>query len=227
MRESILTIPVSEIFEPKCGCPICRMRDMLEQRTIEYIMGAAMMEPDVRMETNRLGFCKTHFEQMRDCKNRLSLALMLQSHLQDIQKNIFNRKNIFEGKTAKQKKVSQINNDCFVCSKIEWGMSRLMVTFFEMFVKSREFRELFSEQEMLCMPHYDLLVSMSVDSIDKKYQKQFIESCGELVKKYLDILKNDVSHYCKMYDYRNTGKNADWGNSKDSIERSIKFLTSR
>lgn len=227
MRESILTIPVSEIFEPKCGCPICRMRDMLEQRTIEYIMGAAMMEPDVRMETNRLGFCKTHFEQMRDCKNRLSLALMLQSHLQDIQKNIFNRKNIFEGKTAKQKKVSQINNDCFVCSKIEWGMSRLMVTFFEMFVKSREFRELFSEQEMLCMPHYDLLVSMSVDNIDKKYQKQFIESCGELVKKYLDILENDVSHYCKMYDYRNTGKNADWGNSKDSIERSIKFLTSR
>lgn len=227
MRESILTIPVSEIFESKCGCPICRMRDMLEQRTIEYIMGAAMMEPDVRMETNRLGFCKTHFEQMRDCKNRLSLALMLQSHLQDIQKNIFNRKNIFEGKTAKQKKVSQINNDCFVCSKIEWGMSRLMVTFFEMFVKSREFRELFSEQEMLCMPHYDLLVSMSVDSIDKKYQKQFIESCGELVKKYLDILENDVSHYCKMYDYRNTGKNADWGNSKDSIERSIKFLTSR
>lgn len=227
MRESILTIPVSEIFEPKCGCPICRMRDILEQRTIEYIMGAAMMEPDVRMKTNRLGFCKTHFEQMRDCKNRLSLALMLQSHLQDIQKNIFNRKNIFEGKTAKQKKVSQINNDCFVCSKIEWGMSRLMVTFFEMFTKSREFRELFSEQEMLCMPHYDLLVSMCVDSIDKKYQKQFIESCGDLVKKYLDILENDISHYCKMYDYRNTGKNADWGNSKDSIERSIKFLTSR
>ena len=75
MRESILTIPVSEIFEPKCGCPICRMRDMLEQRTVEYIMGAAMMEPDVRMETNRLGFCKTHFEQMRACKNRLSLRL--------------------------------------------------------------------------------------------------------------------------------------------------------
>ena len=74
MRESILTIPVTDIFEPKCGCPICRLRDTLEQRTVEYIMGAAMMEPDVRMETNKLGFCKTHFEQMRACKNRLSLA---------------------------------------------------------------------------------------------------------------------------------------------------------
>ena len=129
MRESILTIPVNEIFEPKEGCPICRMRNMLEDRTVEYIMGAAMMEPDVRIETNRLGFCKIHFDQMLKQKNRLSLALMLQTHLQELDKNIFGRKSLFEGKTAKQKKVSQINEECFVCSKIEWGMSRLMVTF--------------------------------------------------------------------------------------------------
>lgn len=104
MRESILTIPVSEIFEPKCGCPICRMRDMLEERTIEYIMGAAMMEPDVRMETNRLGFCKIHFEQMRDCKNRLSLALMLQSHLQDIKKIYLTEKTSLREKTQSRKR---------------------------------------------------------------------------------------------------------------------------
>ena len=29
MRESILTIPINETFEEKCGCPICRMRDEL------------------------------------------------------------------------------------------------------------------------------------------------------------------------------------------------------
>ncbi len=226
MRESLLTIPINEILEPKCGCPLCRMRDMLEQRTVEYIMGAAMMEPDVRIETNKQGFCKTHFEQMRNCKNRLSLALMLQSHLQAIQKNIFNRNSVFDKKTAKQKKVSEINNDCFVCNKIEWGMSRLMVTFYEMFEKSSDFRDLFSQQEMLCLPHYDMLVSHCGD-MDKKYQKRFIDSCNDLVKKYLDSLESDVSHYCSMYDYRNTGKDADWGNSKDSIERAIKFLTTR
>ena len=157
MRESILTIPVTDIFEPKCGCPICRLRDTLEQRTVEYIMGAAMMEPDVRMETNKLGFCKTHFEQMRACKNRLSLALMLQSHLQDMQKHIFTRKKMFEGKTVKQKKVSAVNNECFVCSKVDWGMSRILVTLFEMYVQQRDFRDLFAQQEMLCLPHYDLL----------------------------------------------------------------------
>ena len=60
MRDDICTIPVSEVFEVNDGCPICRMRDMLEQRTVEYIMGAAMMEPDVRIETNRAGFCHVH-----------------------------------------------------------------------------------------------------------------------------------------------------------------------
>lgn len=88
MRESILTIPVTDIFEPKCGCPICRLRDTLEQRTVEYIMGAAMMEPDVRMETNKLGFCKTHFEQMRACKIDCHLRLCF-NHICRICKSIF------------------------------------------------------------------------------------------------------------------------------------------
>lgn len=229
MRESILTIPVNEIFEPREGCPICRMRDMLEKRTVEYIMGAAMMEPDVRIETNRQGFCKVHFEQMRACKNRLSLALMLQTHLQQLQKDVFvkAKTGLFEKKTAKQQKVSAIIEDCFVCSKIEWGMSRLMVTFYELYQKEREFRKLFSEQEQLCLHHYDLLVSMGAEKLDKKNLGEFVDTCSELTKKYLDELEKDVSHYCKMYDYRNTAKNADWGNSKDSIERAIKFLTTR
>ena len=57
MRESIYTIPLNDVFGEQDGCPICRMRKMLEGRCIEYIMGAAMMEPDVRVETNRWGFC--------------------------------------------------------------------------------------------------------------------------------------------------------------------------
>ena len=75
MRESILTIPISEILEPREGCPICRMRDMLEQRTVEYIMGAAMMEPDVRIETNRAGFCSAHFAQMLNARTGFPLPL--------------------------------------------------------------------------------------------------------------------------------------------------------
>ena len=227
MRESILTIPVSEIFEPKCGCPICRMRDMLEDRCVEYIMGAAMMEPDVREETNKLGFCKTHFDKMLSKKNRLSLALMLKSHLDDVDEKVLAKKKLFENSKAKKQKLCDLNSNCFVCSKIDWGMERILATFFNLYEKEVEFLKIFNDQEMLCINHYEMLISISANKLSKAKIADFEKDCLALVKKYLDVLRTDVSHYCNMYDYRNSGKNADWGNSKDSIERAIKFLTTR
>lgn len=225
MRESILTIPINEIFEPRDGCPICRMRDMLEDRAVEYIMGSAMMEPDVRIETNKQGFCKTHFDKMLAQKNRLSLALMLQSHLTELDRDIFGKKSMFEGINAKQRKVSAVNNDCFVCRKTEWGMSRLMQTVFDMYSAERDFRELFASQPFICVNHYDVLVAFSEKGMDKRYRSEFVSVCGKLVKKGLEALIDDVTVFCNMHDYRNAG--GDWGSSKDSIERAIKFLTTR
>ena len=37
MREDITSIPVSEVFEPRDGCPICRLRDTLEDRVVDYL----------------------------------------------------------------------------------------------------------------------------------------------------------------------------------------------
>lgn len=226
MRESLLTIPISEVFDPKEGCPLCRMRDMLETRTVEYIMGAAMMEPDVRIETNRAGFCHTHLAQMMKQKNRLSLALMLQTHLEQTDRELFSRKKLFEGKNTKKQRLSQINESCFVCEKIDWGMERLMKTFFEMY-GNEDFRKLLSEQEFICLPHYDMLLRIAPNYLKKDSLAAFEKDIAALTGKYMNTLYEDVSHYCTMYDYRNTGKDADWGNSRDSIERAVKFLTSR
>ena len=31
MKETIVTIPINDLFAPKCGCPLCRMEEMLEE----------------------------------------------------------------------------------------------------------------------------------------------------------------------------------------------------
>jgi len=227
MRESLLTIPISEVFEPKCGCPICRMYNTLEDRCGEYIMGAAMMESDIRMETNRLGFCKDHFDLLLKQRNRLSLALMLDTHLNEIKKNIFNKKGLFEAKDAKIKKIAELEDSCYVCSKISWGMERMLVTVVTLFFEEKNFRTLFNEQELLCMPHYRMLCETALQKLSKKDAPIFIKAATQLIENYLDTLNSDVHHYCSMYDYRNSGPDADWGNSKDSIERAIGFLTAQ
>ena len=108
MRDSIYTIPISEVFEPKCGCPICTLQDILENRCIEYILGAAMMEPDVRIETNKYGFCNNHYEKMFSKNNKLSLALMIKSHLEELATFI---------PSGKNKKILANDFDCFVCKE--------------------------------------------------------------------------------------------------------------
>ena len=67
MAETIFTIPVNEAFDAApyhtpAECPFCLMRKALNNNEVERILGAAMMEPDVRIETNKLGFCQNHLK---------------------------------------------------------------------------------------------------------------------------------------------------------------------
>ena len=224
MRDDICSIPVSEVFEPKEGCPICRMRDTLEERMLEYIMGAAMMEPDVRVETNKSGFCETHFAGMLKRRNRLSLALILDSHLKELHKELFPKSLLKPDPKKHSEKAEKHLTSCFVCEKIDWGMSRILDTMYRLYSSERDFRALFSEQEYICLPHYARLCG-SAKKVDKRYSGEFAGECRRLAEQYLASLCGDVEHFTKMFDYRNTGEDADWGNSKDSIERAVQYLT--
>ena len=88
MRETLCTIPINDILRERDGCPVCRMRKIVEQRMLEYTLGDSMMEPDTRQQTNLLGFCERHLSMLKVGKNRLALALMLKTHLDEIEKNV-------------------------------------------------------------------------------------------------------------------------------------------
>ncbi len=229
MRESILTIPINEVFEPRDGCPFCRMRDTVEQHICEYIMGAAMMEPDVRMETNELGFCFTHFEMLMQQNNRLSLGLMLNSYLENARNNIFEKKNIFFSKKAKAAKSSEIECSCFVCSKVQWGIDHMLETFFVMYVKDPKFRNCFKAQPYICVPHYNMLNRKAPEKLQKGDIAQFQKDLDALVEEYVKQLNSDVNDFCNSFDYRNAGNlhKPEMEHVRSSIERSVEFLTGR
>ena len=229
MRESILTIPVNEVFEPKEGCPICRMRDTVEEHICEYIMGAAMMEPDVRMETNELGFCLTHFEMLMQQNNRLSLGLMLNSYLENARKNIFEKKSLFFTKSAKQRKAAEIEETCFVCSKVQWGIDHMLETVFTMYLKEPKFRNLFKAQEYICVPHYNMLSIKAGEKLQKGDLASFNADLDKLLEDYIKQLNSDVNDFCNSFDYRNAGKlhTPEMEHVRSPVERSLSFLTGR
>lgn len=229
MRDSLLAIPIDEAFDPKCGCPICRMRDTIEEHLLEYIMGAAMMEPDVRIETNAQGFCRHHFNGLLKQDNRLSLALMLDTRLNTLREEIFEKKGLTFTRSAKTKKAGEIEETCFVCSKVDWGVRHMIDTVYSMFKKDENFRRLYSEQEYICVPHYNLLMSNAPSALKKADLKAFEEATDALIGNYLKSLNDDVHAFCDSFDYRNAGKlrGDDMEHVRNSVERAIEFLTSR
>lgn len=225
MREDICTIPVSEGFEEKDGCPLCRMRAIAEKRVVDYIMGAAMMEPDVRVKTNELGFCKDHYFKMRRANNRLSLALMLDSHIQQVKSNIFGENKIFKPSPKKiAYKAVRLQETCFICDKMNFGMEHMLDTIYRTYETDKDFRKIVSEQSEFCLPHYTMLTENIPDNMNKDRAKEFSQVIKQVTLSYLEELGDDVRHFCNMFDYRNNGEDADWGNAKDAIERATAFF---
>ena len=223
MREDICTIPINDVFGPRDGCPFCRMRDMLEDRIAVYVTGAAMMEPDVRIETNRLGFCEPHFRMIRERGNRLSVALILESHLKEIEELVFSKKE--KGPSKKDlAAAAQLEKSCFMCENIEKNMKHLSETVLTMWQTDAEFRSLYQEQPYICLPHYNFIMEHA-QRLPRRQYPAFAQETAALAAGYLRSLQEDITHFCRMFDYRSKG--GDWGNSRDAIERSIQYITSR
>lgn len=244
MKEAIYTIPVNEAFEADCACPFCYLSSKLEAETISYTLGASMMEPDARSITNQQGFCAKHFAQLLALPNKLSLALVLESHLEDVRKRIdICQANITASSESKKnslfsrsKQTSSVTNatmlsnilkgigaTCAVCAKIDATMQRYLDVFFYLWVNDSGFRKNFDSKEGFCLQHYQLLVSESCEFLKDKQQSEFLKNIYEKQQKSLAALQQDIHHFTLKFDYRNS--DMPWGNAQDAPQRLIEKLT--
>ena len=226
MRDDICTIPVSEVFEENDGCPICRMRATVAQRIISYILGDAMMEPDVRIETYRVGFCEKHYDKMLNYRARLQLSLILQTHIDEITKNVFS-KGLFTTPAKRGEKAAKVSDTCFICDIIEYGVSRMIETVYRCYENERDFRELFNNQTMFCLPHYERLISGADKKKMHRYSKEFADNLTRITGDYAKNLHENISKYCAIYDYRADKENMKVPEIMNSVDTAVDFLVGR
>ena len=226
--EQIFTIPVNEEFDacrddPSCGCPFCKLYRRLQRDELDIILGASMMEPDIRMKTNELGFCNKHFTMMLGRKRMLGMGLILESHLAEVKSKIVKRALFKDPSAPSMADITKLNGDCYVCSRIKRNLDAMISTAVYLYENEDEFREKFKVQPYFCLPHYTALVTYASKKMNKKLFREFFDTAEELEEKYITSLTGDVSWFCKKFDYRYDEE--PWYNSKDSVQRSIKFLT--
>lgn len=236
MKEQIDTIPVNEAYRSGDECPFCYLERQVEQKAIRYTLGpgASYMEPDVRANTDRQGFCRTHFKKMYDYGNALGNALMMQTYfvglikeleqqLDDFElpakKGLFSRKS--EGELPLLQWVKQKNSSCFLCDKIAYNMRRYYMTFFHM-IKDAEFRAMAADSKGLCMYHFEKLLEAAEEYLPNGQRQWFYSTMADLMRSNLARVQGDLDWFVEKFDYRNAG--ADWKNAKDAVSRSMQKL---
>ncbi len=226
--EKNYTIPINLAFEAgaedkKCGCPMCSLYRTLEENQLDTILGGAMMEPDVRIKTNEEGFCKIHYDMLLGMKNRLSMALTLESHLIELQKGLSpsGLSSLFANPVAR---VERLEGSCYVCERVNYHFDRMSEVVISLWKSDDGFVEKFLKQPYFCLPHYRMLVDTAKKMLSKKEASTFEKQISGIVNAYLAELSEDVSWFCKKFDYRY--ENEPWYNAKDAVERAVIFLRS-
>lgn len=210
MKEKIYTIPINDSFNAAEYCPFCFLEDKIEEDEVEYTLGPSMMEPDSRVESNEKGFCARHLNMMINSDKKLSLALMLSTHLKHVEEETkkaeFKKQGIFSKKTEEQK------SSCVICEKVEYDRERYIDTFFYMLKKDADFYKKAEQCEKLCTYHGAKLLSAAAKKEDFDLVKKMLVTS-------LDKNVNELLGFIDLFDYRTKDKDSE--KYKDTVKNAV------
>lgn len=238
MKEQIHTVPVNEAFDSGDECPFCWLERQAERSAIRYTLGpgASYMEPDVRAETDRAGFCGAHLQKMYDYGNALGSALIMQTYMNILleemdrqmedyelpaKRSLFRRKNDSGGSDSLADWAKGKGCSCYICNKVEYNLNRYYATFFAL-VKEAEFREKVERSRGFCMRHFAGLLERAREDLPNAQREWFYSAVFRLVKENMARVKGDLDWFIDKFDYRNAS--ADWRSSRDAVSRTMQKL---
>jgi len=241
MKETIYTIPVTEAFADAANgdCPFCHMYAKLDENSVEFVMGPSYMEDDVRTQTNKTGFCAKHMAEMYKKPNRLGLALMVHTHLMEVNRKLdasFNKIKARQGKGLfafkKQESAApgvieflkHLEHSCYICDRTRRIFEKYIDTYFFLWKKDDEIKKMTENCGGFCFNHLYALLEASESKLSVGDYDKFLQIIIPLTKTKLTALADDMEWFITKFDYRFV--NEPWKNSKDALIRALKKISS-
>lgn len=214
--ESIHKIPVNEAFNEKCGCPICRLKERYDQKAVWFLYEEGIMNPETRIETNKKGFCKKHLDMLSCEKQSLSLALMLDTRLETLQKEFSSPKSII-------KSVEKMKDNCWICDYTDKAMDEICELVSQMYRDENGFKELFAMQEFFCLPHTALLIKKN--ALKGQLGQEYVNTLLKVNDEFSQKVRQNLNTYAQSFDYKSARGSGD--KVKDASKKAIEYMTGK
>jgi hypothetical protein len=246
MKYHIDTIPVWDALRQGGECPLCILENITEKSYIDSSLGASVMEPDTRVKVNKKGFCPLHFEMLFDAQNRLGLALMAHTYLQETKTEFEHISRKLRNDSLKSSSsttalffskgkhnpaaeftlcIKQHTQECIICERLQNTINRYAYTVLHLWNTDPEFKTILMSSRGFCLPHLATTIDIAKETLPHKKQTQWTDDILPLIINALGLLEEELYWFTQKFDYRNQDK--PWGNSKDALSRTIQKLTGR
>ena len=109
-----------------------------------------------------------------------------------------------------------------MCGRMETVYERMLDTFLYMLRNDPDFCRLLTESKGFCLHHFADVLMICEEKLKPQEKELWIPKLGELMKRNLDRIQEDIDWLIEKYDYRN--RDADWRQSQDGVQRTMQKI---
>lgn len=199
MNYHIDTGLIYDKFTENVDCPLCLIKNIIEEQILHEYLNDAVMEDDSHILVVKKGFCEKHFDMLFARPNKLSLAIQADSNIPTLEALLNPPKAFGEKKLAEE--IDKKLSTCVVCDHIEDSMVKYYKTIAKMFHYEDYFYKLLIASKGFCMKHYAELLRYSSHAGSSK--KSYLEILSKVQKRAMNKVRENLKFFCAKHDYRN------------------------
>jgi len=223
---------VHDAYAEEGECPLCDLREAAEANYIHSFTHSRVMEPNVRVQTNRRGFCPAHLALLYAADNKLGLGLVLHTHLQEILPRISaaleTARSAAEGRRERERadaaarELAALRDTCFICDLLDLDMERYRSTILYLWQKDPDFLPIIGASRGFCLPHYLELLGTAERSLDTKRLSAWLGLTVPLMERSFATLEHDLLDFTQLHHDANRSMGSD--DVRTALGRTIQKL---
>jgi hypothetical protein len=215
-------------------CPFCDLEGAAENTYLRSFQHSRVMEPNVRVLTNRMGFCPGHYRKLYDGENKLGLSLVVHTHLQHILPQIgaaldgvvkaANGRNAREHLAAAAGPIAALRDSCFICDLLAADMERYAFTVLYLWDRDPEFSAVFRASRGFCIPHFMLILNQASTSMRADRLRGWLAETIPLMRGSLERLEGELHAFTQLHQAGNASPGTDA--ERTALGRTLQKLAS-
>ncbi len=229
---------IHDAYAESGECPICSVMTIADTAYVRSFRGGRVMAPEVRVQTNRSGFCPSHYERLYLGEGKLGLSLMVHTHLAEVGPGL--RKELEatlaaarhgpprRGEDAVGRAVRALREQvarCFICDMLAKDLERYCFTVIYLWQRDPGFPETLRSSRGFCIPHFAALLDKAGRMLKHQELREWLEATVPLQVAGLERLTSEIFGFTQSYHH--DARDGIRPDARTALSRALQKLSGR